>query len=137
THDRYFLDKVASSILALEGDGRVTRYEGNWSMYRRLRPTTSAAPGRASKPAAEAPAPPPRKPGRLGYEEQRELDGMEAAIERAEADKRALELRLADPSVMSNAVEVARLSSALDAAAQAVDRLYERWQTLQSLGEGR
>src|SRR3954470_22274984 len=37
THDRYFLDKVATAILAVEGDGHVTRYEGNYSMYRTLK----------------------------------------------------------------------------------------------------
>ena len=36
THDRYFLDKVATAILAFEGDGKVTRYEGNFAMYKNL-----------------------------------------------------------------------------------------------------
>ena len=49
THDRYFLDKVATSILAFEGDGRVIRYEGNYAMYRRLKEQAEAAK------AAEAP----------------------------------------------------------------------------------
>ena len=38
THDRYFLDKVATSILAFEGDGHAVRYPGNYEMYRTLRP---------------------------------------------------------------------------------------------------
>ncbi|HET9599040.1 MAG TPA: ABC-F family ATP-binding cassette domain-containing protein, partial [Anaeromyxobacteraceae bacterium] len=37
THDRYFLDKVATAILAFEGGGRAVRYEGNYEMYRRLK----------------------------------------------------------------------------------------------------
>ena len=37
THDRYFLDKVATSILAFEGDGRAVKYAGNYAMYRRLK----------------------------------------------------------------------------------------------------
>ena len=50
THDRYFLDKVATSVLAVEGDGKVTRYEGNWSMYQRLRPPRAWM--EVAKPAA-------------------------------------------------------------------------------------
>jgi ATP-binding cassette subfamily F protein uup len=138
THDRYFLDKIASSILALEGDGRVTRYEGNWSMYRRLRGAGSFAPAAPKPPKAEPTAPPPaaKKATRLSYKDQRELDGMEVAIDVAERAKAALEQRLADPSVLTNAAEVARLSTELDVASREVDRLYERWQALQSLVEG-
>ncbi len=38
THDRYFLDKVATAILAFEGDGKVIRYPGNYETYRSLKP---------------------------------------------------------------------------------------------------
>jgi ATP-binding cassette subfamily F protein uup len=138
THDRYFLDKVATSVLAVEGDGKVTRYEGNWSMYQRLRPPrTWSEPGKpvaAPKPAAAPPAPEaPKKAGRLSYKDQRELDGMEAAIEKAETKKAELEAKLADPAVFARASEVASLSAELEVAAKEVDRLYARWQDLQSL----
>nr|MCU0701526.1 ABC-F family ATP-binding cassette domain-containing protein [Myxococcaceae bacterium] len=139
THDRYFLDKIASSILALEGDGKVTRYEGNWTLYRKLRgaPAQTASPAKAPKAEIAPPPAPPKKGGRLSYKDQRELDGMEAAIEAAETAKATLERRLAEPAVLTNASEVARLSTELDAASQAVERLYARWQELQSLVEGR
>ncbi|MEW6431426.1 MAG: ABC-F family ATP-binding cassette domain-containing protein [Myxococcota bacterium] len=136
THDRYFLDKVATTVLAVEGDGKVVRYEGNWSMYQRLRAKglASAPPAPPRKGSAGPPASPgARKPGRLSYKDQRELDGMEAAIEAAEAKKAALEAQLADPAVFSNAGEVARVSGELDAAAKEVDRLYARWDELVSL----
>jgi ATP-binding cassette subfamily F protein uup len=133
THDRYFLDKVATSVLAVEGDGRVTRYEGNWSMYQRLKPKvqTERAPKPVATPAVDA-APPPKKTGRLSYKDQRELDGMEAAIEAAENKKSALEAKLADPAVFAKASEVASLSAELETASAEVERLYARWQELQS-----
>ncbi len=34
SHDRFFLDRVATQILAFEGDGKVTLYGGNWESYR-------------------------------------------------------------------------------------------------------
>ncbi|GMU61718.1 MAG: energy-dependent translational throttle protein EttA [Myxococcaceae bacterium] len=136
THDRYFLDKVATTVLAVEGDGKVVRYEGNWSMYQRLKPKPAAAPPPPTEKPSTPPAQsPPKKPARLSYKDQRELDGMEAAIEAAEANKSSLEAQLAEPSVFSNATEVARVSKELEAAAREVDRLYARWDELQRLGD--
>jgi ATP-binding cassette subfamily F protein uup len=140
THDRYFLDKVATSVLAVEGDGVVTRYEGNWSMYQRLKPkpgaSAQAKPKPPPKPVEAAPAPPPPPPakkGRLGFKEQRELDGMEAAISAAEKQKSEIELKLADPAVFSKAAEVASLTAELTRVSAEVERLYWRWQELQDL----
>src|SRR5690606_23828496 len=84
THDRYFLDKVATDILAFEGDGKVVRYPGNFEMYRRLKEQSrdkapAAAPKSEAKPAAASPTPPAAsRPVKLSYKEQRELDGIEA-----------------------------------------------------------
>ncbi len=42
THDRYFLDKVATGLLVFEGEGKVTRHEGNYELYRRLAAQSSS-----------------------------------------------------------------------------------------------
>jgi len=146
THDRYFLDKVATSILAFEGNGRVIRYEGNYEMYRRLKQqaeTAQAAAAPTSAPKKESPPPPStdsskpaRKPGKLSYKEQRELEGMEAAIEAAETRKAELEAKLADPAVYSSSTKVPELQRELETATSEVDRLYARWQELQNLVSG-
>ncbi|HLM44349.1 MAG TPA: ATP-binding cassette domain-containing protein, partial [Myxococcaceae bacterium] len=141
THDRYFLDKVATSILSFEGEGKVVRYEGNFSMYRRLKEQAKAAatPSPAAKKAETAPAAEPkqaRKPGKLSYKEQRELDGMEAAIEAAETRKAELEAQLVDPSVYSSGSKAAEVQKELDAKTAEVERLYSRWQELQNLAAG-
>ncbi len=137
THDRYFLDKVATSILAVEGDGHVVRYEGNYETYRTLKGQSEAAkPATAISPATRA-APKTatvvvKKPGKLSFKEQRELDGMEAAIEVAEARKAAAEAALADPSVyVKDAQRVSALQAELATAAKESERLYARWQQLQ------
>jgi ATP-binding cassette subfamily F protein uup len=143
THDRYFLDKVATSILAFEGDGKVVRYEGNFAMYRRLkeqaqaRAATSPAPSaKKAEPVPQAEAKQARKPGKLSYKEQRELDGMEAAIEAAETRKAELEAQLVDPSVYSSASKAAEVQKELGVTAAEVERLYARWQELQNLAAG-
>src|SRR5262249_23883115 len=43
SHDRWFLDRVATAILAFEGDGQVTLYEGSYSFYAERRPTRVCA----------------------------------------------------------------------------------------------
>ncbi|MFE8596665.1 ABC-F family ATP-binding cassette domain-containing protein [Archangium violaceum] len=143
THDRYFLDKVATSILAFEGDGKVVRYEGNFAMYRRLKEQAqaraAASPAPAAKKAEPTPAAEPkqaRKPGKLSYKEQRELDGMEAAIEVAETRKAELEAKLVDPTIYSSGTKAAEVQKELDATAAEVERLYTRWQELQNLVTG-
>jgi ATP-binding cassette subfamily F protein uup len=143
THDRYFLDKVATSILAFEGDGKVVRYEGNFAMYRRLKEQaqarTAASPAPSAKKAEPTPAAEPkqaRKPGKLSYKEQRELDGMESAIEAAETRKAELEAQLVDPTVYSSGSKAAEVQKELDVTAAEVERLYTRWQELQNLAAG-
>ena len=55
THDRYFLDKVATAILAFEGDGRAVRYPGNYEMYRTLKEQAEAARAADARPRPARP----------------------------------------------------------------------------------
>ena len=144
THDRYFLDKVATTILAFEGEGKVIRYEGNYQTYRTLKAQGVAPPSpaeiiRAKQDAdakaaqAAAAARSPQRQTKLSYKDQRELDGIESAIEQAEQAKAALELNLHDPAVYSNSTRSAELHRELAAASAQIEKLYARWQQLQSM----
>jgi ATP-binding cassette subfamily F protein uup len=138
THDRYFLDKVATSILAFEGEGHAVRYPGNYETYRTLKeqsstPAPSTPAPRAPAAATETRDPPARarKPGRLSFQEQREMDGMEAAILVAEERKSAAEAALSDPATYQKGGDgVVALRAEMDAAAAEVDLLYARWAEL-------
>jgi ATP-binding cassette subfamily F protein uup len=151
THDRYFLDKVATSILAMEGDGRAVRYPGNYETYRTLKEQAARAAAAEQAPAvperrgpvtgsspAAAEEPRPRRPGRLSFKEQRELEGIEPAILAAEARKGALEAALGDPATYQKdgGAAVAGLRADLDQAVAEVERLYARWQELEGLRGG-
>jgi ATP-binding cassette subfamily F protein uup len=144
THDRYFLDKVATAILAFEGDGRATRYPGNYEMYRTLKEQAEAARAAPSPPdsspragaraADRASAEAGRRRRKLSFNEQRELEGMEAAILAAEERKDALESALADPETYRrDGAGVARLRAELERATAEVETLYARWQQLEAL----
>jgi ATP-binding cassette subfamily F protein uup len=136
THDRYFLDKVATSILAFEGAGKVVRYPGNYEMYRRLKAQSAEASSAQKKSDSKtSPAPAQKKVEKLGYLQLRELGGMHAAIESAEQRKREVEVALADPAIYSNAEQVQQLAAELQTISAQIERLYTRWQELEQLTE--
>src|SRR5690606_25566508 len=107
SHDRAFLDNVVTSLLVLEGDGRVQDFVGGYSDWERWRNERDAAREAAKRPRAaakEAPAPEPReKPAapakrKLSYKEQRELEALPGRPEELEARKAALTAETGDPS---------------------------------------
>ena len=147
THDRAMLVKVARTIAvigapdasvsvvasldqALAALERSERAAGQAERERAAsRPAAVAAPADADAPAAAPDASGPRR--RLSYQEQRELEGMEAAIEAAERAHAAAEASVADPAVAADHPRMAAACRALEAAQAAVARLYERWQELE------
>ncbi|CAN5885971.1 ABC-F family ATP-binding cassette domain-containing protein [soil metagenome] len=57
SHDRWFLDRVATSILAFEGGGKVQLYSGNWESYREQKREDEKA-AKPARPASRRPPPP-------------------------------------------------------------------------------
>jgi ABC transport system ATP-binding/permease protein len=132
THDRYFLAKVATSIFAVDR-GRAVRYPGNYEMFLSLRPAAQrTAPSSARAQVERKPS--PRKPGKLSFKEQRDLEGIEAQIEAAESRKAQAEAALGDVQTYAKEPQrVPELQRQLDESAAEIERLYARWQELQDL----
>ena len=125
THDRFLLDRVSTSLLALDGEGGAAKFAdlAQWEKAGR----ESGVEGRAS--AGEARGKPRAK--RLSYHEQREWDAMEARLLEAEARLETARERAHDPAVASDAAELqARFTELHDAEAE-VARLYARWAELE------
>jgi ATP-binding cassette subfamily F protein uup len=133
SHDRYFLDRVATSLLVFEPGGRVVRYPGNYTTYLSLRPPPVAAPQRASAPPP-APKPAAAAPNKkLTYAERIELDGILDRVSEAEERVRALEASIADPAIWATDANKARaLGDDLEAARADVAALLARWEALES-----
>jgi ATP-binding cassette subfamily F protein uup len=133
THDRFMLDRVSTQVLALDGKGGAAHY-ADYSQWQRARDQAvkeaTAAARAPSRPAPkEAPAP-ARK--RLTYMELRELEGMEATVQNAEAELESLQQQMADPTIMADRHRFAQVCTDADAAQQKVQALYERWQELEA-----
>ncbi|MFN8643536.1 MAG: ABC-F family ATP-binding cassette domain-containing protein [Candidatus Binatia bacterium] len=125
THDRFLFERATTHVLGFDGAGGTAAFADyrQWEAARRER---RAAP---PKPRSAA-APKPAAAKRLGYLEQREWDGMEAAILDAEAALAASQAAAHDPAVATRADELAARWQAVHEAQAAVDRLYARWAEL-------
>ena len=129
SHDRDFLDRLVTSVVAVEGDGRIAEYVGGASDYLRWRPTTlsAAAPAKA---AASAPSKTERSKtsGKLSYKDQRELDELPERLDRLHRDLTKLESELADPTLYArNPGRFAEVTTLLDEARTALTVAEERW----------
>jgi ATP-binding cassette subfamily F protein uup len=133
THDRFMLERVSTMILALDGEGGTTAFAdyAQWEAAARrvARPAASRATERA--PARER-----SRSKRLGYREQREWDGMEAAILDAERAVAACQREAEDPAIASDPTALQQRYAALEAARAEVERLYTRWAELEAKQAG-
>ncbi len=151
THDRWFLDRVATAILTFEGEGRAVLYQGNYSTYLTLSAQAAAqaaetsaaqekgrerASERTSERASEKAPTKARRKG-LSYAETRELEALPGKIDTAEGEVQALCDRLADPQTYAGggAAEAGDLGRRLEAARAGVAALLARWEELESLKE--
>jgi ABC transport system ATP-binding/permease protein len=137
THDRFFLDRIATGLLVFEGDGVVHRHEGGYDLYHRLRAARGSAEPRRrpeKRSAPPAPAAAAAGPRKLSWKEQRELQSLEGEIARMEAEREALESRLADPALYSaSPEEVGEVTGTYRARQEALEALYARWMELSEL----
>ena len=150
THDRFMLDRVATGIVALDGRGGAETFAdyAQWELARATTPHLAAPHPAAPHPAAPHPTLSPEGRGgktaptrgrsrKLGYLEQRELDGIEAAIVEAETAVEARRRAAEDPGIASDPAALQERYAALDAARTEVNRLYARWAELEAKGETR
>lgn len=132
SHDRYFLNRVATAILAFEGDGTIRYSLGSYDRY--LEQRAARVPEVPAEPKREAVRQEKTTVRKLSYKETKELEGMESEIERAEALLAALEADLQDPALYAErAEEVPTLVAKADEARRHVEGLYARWEELEAL----
>ncbi len=121
THDRHLLDRVSTQVVALDGRGGAEPYASydQWEANRQRRPIE-----KRETPAARTPRPAVR---RLSYLEQREWDGLEAAVNDGESRLAEARRRAEDPSIATDADMLQRRLAELGDLQAQVDRLYKRW----------
>ncbi|MGI6461041.1 MAG: ABC-F family ATP-binding cassette domain-containing protein [Candidatus Hydrogenedentales bacterium] len=136
SHDRYFLNRSCTHLVAFEEGPELVKVAGNYDDYLRYRKETAEAA------SAGTATPPPKKrrlrentgPRRLTWQEKRELETIEGVISQAEAEISRLQNLVNEPSFYKQQNEdVQAVLAALQAAEKRVDALYERWSELDSI----
>ena len=129
THDRAFIDRVATQVLAFEGEGRVQLYASREQANRAAKDRQRQA---AERPAERPKETKSRAPAvKLSYAERKELEGLPAKIERLEAELAELATVLADPETYRDRRdEVPELNARSAAIPASIDVLFERWESL-------
>ncbi len=133
SHDRYFMDQVATELLAFDGKGGIERFADyfQWEEWRK---------GGSSELPAKSPGVEESKKNeiksdgkkRLSYKEQFELDGMESKIMVEEESLANLQKELSNPDISSQYSKLAELTESIGRQQEKVDALYKRWNELTS-----
>ena len=138
SHDREFLDRVVTSTIAIEGDGKVVEYAGGYSDYLRQR-SAGPRPSQTAVPKqVEAAKQRPRtgEARKLSYKDQWELDGLPGRIDELETSKQQLESTLADPDFYSRDVDAYNAAARnLEETIVAIAAAEARWLELEAVRE--
>lgn len=143
SHDRYFLNRVCTDILAFEGDERVVHSVGDYDYWLEKKARSTVAP------EARAEAAPVRtkaagvepdetlkssRARKLSFKELRELEGMEARIHEVEVKIAKTEELFASPDFhRTHATQTRELNEELARLRDSLAELYTRWETLEQL----
>ena len=138
SHDRYFLNRVCTSILAFEGDGRVRYVGGNYDYYleKRTSDNGGGVPVQELPPSSDSPVAsvPMQKQRKLTWKERKELDSMETVIGSAEKAVARLESEFGDPEFYTRHGQDWRLvETRLRELRSKVTELYSRWEELEQM----
>jgi ATP-binding cassette subfamily F protein uup len=151
SHDRYFLNRVCTDVLAFEGDGKIHHSVGDYDYYLEkkqkqaiavrhvasgLRPDKSAGGISGHRPdtTRNIAKSKPAKPRKLSFKEARELEGMEAQIHAVDAEIARIEGLFVLPDFhRTHATQTNQLTADLAAAKEKLTKLYARWEELEAI----
>ena len=139
SHDREFLDNVVTSTIVFEEGGKLQEYAGGYSDWARRGHALAVTDNpyeEEEKKRAAAERRKNRKPTKLSYKDQRELDELPADIEKIEAAIEALQATIAAPDFYTQDAElVQRKLQELSETEQLLEARMERWSELETLRE--
>lgn len=104
SHDRYFLDRIATKIFSFEGDGHITKYAGNYSDYREYalkRADLEAVPHKVAPDKKDSDSQnkddrqgQKERPIKFTFKEQKEFEEIDALIAKIESDIQKLDTEI-------------------------------------------
>lgn len=135
THDRYLLNRVATTVLGLDGRGHVGKFAdyAQWETWIEEQGSGGRDQGSERtppRPETAAPKTETLAKKKLSYMEAREFAGIEQRVEASDARLAAARSRVEDPVIATNAAALQNALAELEAARQENDALYARWAEL-------
>ena len=134
SHDRDFLDRVATTTIAMEGNGQAVVYAGGWTDYRMQRGGDFFEAKQASKPLAKKDKKSEKKETQSGlsFTEKHRLEELPTVIDKLNAEIGKLEELLADPDLFTqHPVKFQKAMDALVARQNMLSDAEEEWLTLE------
>jgi ATP-binding cassette subfamily F protein uup len=132
THDRYLLNRVASTVVGLDGLGHAGQFAdfAQWEQWMEEQEAESSRP--ATNPADTAATPPTAAPAKkkLSYMEAREFATIEHRVEESDARLAAAREMLDQPAIATDATALQHALAELAAAEEESHTLYARWAEL-------
>ena len=134
SHDREFLDNVATRCLVFEGKGQIGEYVGGYQDWLRQRTPAPARPEPKAVNKATAAGTPVPRTARMGFKEQRELAALPGKIEKLEAEQGEVSAQLSDGSIYrEDRVKAQSLQNRLSTLDGELAAAYARWEALEAL----
>ena len=132
SHDRDFIDRVADTTVAMEGDGRATVYAGGWSDYQAQRGETMVEEPVAVAKAAPVTEKPKAARDGLSFTERHRLEALPGVIAKLEAEIAKLSEFMSDPTLFQTApAKFEKASLALSERQAALADAEEEWMSLE------
>ena len=138
SHDRDFLDRVATTTVAMEGNGKATVYAGGWSDYQAQKQADTPAPAQSKdKMKIEAKAPQKKEKSGLSFTEKHRLEALPSVIERLEGEIAKLETYLAAPDLYAKEpLKFQKATEGLVERQSALSAAEEEWLILEEKAAG-
>lgn len=137
SHDRDFIDRVAATTIAMEGNGRAIVYAGGWSDYIAQRGEVAEKKVEKSKPSKQKVKQESQAKSGLSFSEKHRLEKLPAEIARLEAEIGKLEDLMSDPELFSR--EPVKFQKATEALVERQEKLAaaeDEWLMLEEKAEG-
>ena len=132
SHDRYFLDRFANKIFALQAGGTLRQYNGGYSDYEAVMLEEQATAIKANKPVVKE-EPKTTNKKKMTYSERLELQNIDQEIARTEAEIKMLGLEI--NGCGSDFVKLNELTKKQEESQTRLDALVDRWAYLSELAE--
>ncbi|MCF2872302.1 ATP-binding cassette domain-containing protein [Octadecabacter sp. G9-8] len=137
SHDRDFIDRVATTTIAMEGNGRCVTYAGGWTDYQNQRAIDEPVAAKKSKSKGKVEAVKEAASGELSFTEKHRLDELPAVIARLEAEIGKLGELMADPALFTDhPVKFQKATDALLDRQAKLDAAEEEWMELEEKAAG-